>query len=500
MSPKRLLLIAACMVVGVSLPSLAGPHAVEIIRAQGPFGPAPYDDAAAVLGAPATRFYDPFGPLSGAPTNGRVKLVEPAYNIAAETNGLPTPNLLLTLGAGSEVIARLDEPATNHPANPYGIDLLVFGNTFYGANGAVNDNANMNTLALTGGAFSERLKVSVSPGYTGQPGELPDDPETWPWHRYEGGPYGDSVFPTQAFEWDRDTESWTDTLMDFTKPVNPAMQTIIAAGGLMAADAIDFYAGAGGGTGFDLSESGFEAIRYLKVDGLDAGYSNGEMDAVSAVRPSRVGDSLTVAPQNIDSNTASLFFQWPAAPTATQLRLDFVTLDAIALVTTTAITNLAAFPALPGTPLNAVETALTRLGGSGNVNYQANVVLSAGPTYTGDGSDLLALQLNGVSWIERPFAFDAASSHLTLSGITHLSAFVVAQLAAPTLKLHATPDNVSVEFVPVPGYIHATERSTNFVTWTTLHTFTATNSAPVIIPDNAPPPGQAFYRLRLTPP
>ena len=49
-----------------------------------------------------------------------------------------------------------------------------------------------------------------------------------------------------------------------------------------AADAIAAYDGSGGGTGFDLDESGYDWIQYIKVEGT-SDFSGGEIDAFSDV-------------------------------------------------------------------------------------------------------------------------------------------------------------------------------------------------------------------------
>ena len=46
------------------------------------------------------------------------------------------------------------------------------------------------------------------------------------------------------------------------------------------------YEGAAGGTGFDLKESGFQWIQYIKIEGG----STPEIDAVAAVDPGQCGD------------------------------------------------------------------------------------------------------------------------------------------------------------------------------------------------------------------
>ncbi|HLP76652.1 MAG TPA: hypothetical protein VK327_06985, partial [Candidatus Paceibacterota bacterium] len=209
-SAVSMAVLAGSLLIALTPHSAAlSPYAVEVISAQGPFGPTVYGDTNSVLGAPATRYYDPSG------GSRRVKLVEPAFNVASDTNGLITPNLVLTFNAGSQLIVRFDHPVSNNPANPYGIDLLVFGNTLYGA-GFVNDATDMNTRSLGGsssGSADDAVAISVSPGYTSLPGEDANDPSTWPWYRYAFGPYGDTGFPTQAFKWNRTAASWTDEVM-----------------------------------------------------------------------------------------------------------------------------------------------------------------------------------------------------------------------------------------------------------------------------------------------
>ena len=230
---------------------------------------------------PSTDFYDPWGEWSGGTTERRVKLVEAAYNLDVAQSH----KLITTLQEGSAIIVRFEQPIRDNPAHPYGIDLLVFGNAFYAASGMVTDGTDLNSLMLAGAGFFEPTKVSVSPSYTGRPGQDPTDRETWDWDRYDTGPYADSAFPTQAYAWDRATSTWSSELMDFTKPVNPTLNTRLNSGDtspLSGADAIEFYDGSGGGTGFDLAESGFIAVQYVKVEGLPD-YRGGEIDAFSSV-------------------------------------------------------------------------------------------------------------------------------------------------------------------------------------------------------------------------
>ncbi|WP_054689319.1 VPLPA-CTERM sorting domain-containing protein [Desulfosarcina cetonica] len=215
-----------------------------------------------MLGKPSTNFKN-----SGFdPATGRVKLVEPAWNV-----GLNDEKLITTLNTGEYVTVKFDHQVEDDPLNPYGIDLLVFGNPFYVGSGFVSDLSNMEDYMLVGGAWFEQLVVSVS-----QDGEE--------WYTYDSGPYCDSAFPTQAYLWDSENEQWTDTESDFTKPVDPDLADTLLAGGMSAADAIALYDGSGGGTGFDLAESGYDWIQYVRVEGIE-GFSGGEVDAFADVAP-----------------------------------------------------------------------------------------------------------------------------------------------------------------------------------------------------------------------
>lgn len=266
----------------------ASPYATELVSfSESLTGSSLYNDPNAVLGAPTTNFANTWGSASEA----RVKLVEPAYNV--DLNG---DKVITTLNTGQSVVVGFDHQVENDANNPYGIDFLVFGNSFYTGSGTVSDASNMNTYMLSGGGtfngggYFENVVVSVSQGpeYVGQ------DPSEWTWYTFSNGPYGDNPYPTNAYLWDADSATWTDTLSDFTKPVNPdVFDSLIGQSGVSAAEAIAAYEGSGGGTGFDLDDLynlygvSLDWIQYIKVEGID-GYSGGEIDAFADVAASPV--------------------------------------------------------------------------------------------------------------------------------------------------------------------------------------------------------------------
>lgn len=260
MSNVRWCILIALVVSVSTVKADFSPFATELVDYSSTLtGSSLYNDPYAVLGKPSTQFQNTWGT---APT-ARVKLVEPAYNV-----GLGGEKLITTLNEGQYVTVKFDHQVMDDPMNPYGLDFLVFGNAFFVGSGSVSDATNLNNYTLTGGLFAENMKISVSQ-------------DGLNWYTYDNGPYGDSMFPTNAYLYDGVNAQWTDTESDFTKPVDPTLTTGDFAG-LTAAEAIALYNGSAGGTGFDLAESGFGWIQYIKVEGV-SGFSGGEIDGFADI-------------------------------------------------------------------------------------------------------------------------------------------------------------------------------------------------------------------------
>ena len=261
-------------VIMLASPAFASPFATEVVSYSSTLtGKSYYNDPNAVLGAPAANFRNG----SATAQIRKTKLVEPAWAV-----GVNGEKLITTLNDGQEIVVKFDHQVMSDANNPYGLDFLVFGNSFYTASGSVSDATNMNTCMLSGGGafngagFFENVVVSVS-----------QDGLTW--YTYSSGPYGDNAYPTNGYLWDAANASWTNTLSDFTKPVNQDLfSALLGQSDVSAADAIAAYAGSGGGTGFDLDDLyalyGVQLswIQYIKVEGI-TGYSGGEIDAFADV-------------------------------------------------------------------------------------------------------------------------------------------------------------------------------------------------------------------------
>ncbi|MCC7293199.1 MAG: hypothetical protein IT449_14155 [Phycisphaerales bacterium] len=222
-----------------------------------------YNDPESLLGEPTRTFIDPF---SGDVF--RASVVSAAVN--RDEQGRKT---VVTLRRGEFIKVRFDEPVEDDPRNAFGVDLIVFGNAFFPADGIIDPDSDMGAVSIIGGAFSEPVTVAVSTSGMGDPFSHPEE-----WHVFDAGPHADGLFPTNAFLWDECAGAWAAEA-DFCQPVDPALGNGDFVGG-SAAEAIGLYGISGGGTGFDLAASGFESIQYVYLTS-----EGGEVDALADVAP-----------------------------------------------------------------------------------------------------------------------------------------------------------------------------------------------------------------------
>lgn len=472
------------------------PYATRLMQARGPFGATPYDEPAAVLGPPTRWFYDPWAVFSGREAMRRPSVVEaPFYR--ASPNGSP---LLLTLSDGSRVIAEFDPPLTNDPAHPYGVDFLVFGNAFYVADAAVSDDTSLAALRLTGGWFAEPLLVSVSPGFTGAPNEREDDPDSWPWYTYESGPYADTAFPTQAWVWDHAAGRWSPEPADFTVPVNPALSELWAGGGWLATDVMKLYGRSAGGTGFDLTPSGFAAVRYVRVEGRAPDRADGEVDAITRVRPLTLGEGLWILPRNVADGQAVLWFHTPAHPARWAVQLRLLRLNQPVWVSAQPAPQEPGPVPGPGCEMARVHLDLRPFFEDTPLAWEAEVRLRLPETYSGDGRDLdLWIQeAAGGTWRRRDFRYEDDPTALGVSLPGPATTLVVTRIRPPSLEGIPSPQGLWFEFVAVPGWRHVLERTTDWQVWTVVREEILGEATRVRWQDAQAPAELAFYRLRLS--
>ncbi len=204
---------------------------------------APYNVPTMALGSPERFTGEGVFPSAVTPFN-------PPFN----------PDEIVSIGAGGWLTVAFDEPVVNDPLNPFGIDLLIFGNAFF-IDASYPDGV---ALGLFGGSRAGRVEVS------------PDGNE---WRDIFGvQPVG--MFPNMGYADITDPYSLVAGALptDFTKPVNPAFDPF----GKTYAELVSGYAGSGGGVGIDLASTGFAAISYVRISNAGGMFS---IDAISDVAP-----------------------------------------------------------------------------------------------------------------------------------------------------------------------------------------------------------------------
>jgi hypothetical protein len=219
---------AVCGVLTSTVTTSAGPDpwADRVVSFTPGNDPTPgFADPAAALGEPS-RFTG-VGSFPGAVT---------PFNPPFDSDQL------VSLGAGGELVVAFDEPVRNDARNPFGIDLLVFGNT-----GFIDGSFPTGVVAGVFGA--EGGSISVSP-----------DGSTW----FDvSGVMADGLFPTLGYQ---DLAGPYDPMAgavptDFTRPVDPSFDPIGASFG----EIVQAYAGSGGGAGIDIGPLRLSEISFVRV-------------------------------------------------------------------------------------------------------------------------------------------------------------------------------------------------------------------------------------------
>lgn len=248
---KRLLVVIM-LIIGMVTSSTGAAWATSsyatTLVSQSGFNGGMYADPNDLLGPPLTSVYDTW---SNATI--KISMVYPAWE----------DNAITTFNANQTAVIAFDHNVVNNIDGP---DFIVFGNAFFTMDGWVTDTTDMSTAILKGGAFTEPVTVHVSA-------------DNVTWHTFSNGPYGDDIFPTQAYEWNAATSSWGAAL-DFTKPVPEGTDWNDFKGKSVATVIEDYYEGSGGGTAFDIDDlpNPPAFIRYVKFTG-----TGGEIDAVSDI-------------------------------------------------------------------------------------------------------------------------------------------------------------------------------------------------------------------------
>lgn len=238
-----------------------------------------YTHAAAALGRPTV---DTTGDATAIQESNRVAVI-PAYPAFRSFE-------LVSVGLDGELVLSFDHPVEDDPANPFGRDVVVFGNEFQPlgnqaqwADGDPDDFIFANTLAS-----HEPGVVSVS-----------QDGSTW--FTFTTGPQADTFAPTLGRRYDPTrpdpalgpSNAWWGLPTDPRWPLDPAVTTNDLAG-CTVADVCRAYGPSAGGAAFDISslplpvdpDTGHKWFRYLRVQPAEP-WVVPEVDAVADVAPAK---------------------------------------------------------------------------------------------------------------------------------------------------------------------------------------------------------------------
>ena len=191
------------------------------------------------------------------------------------------------IATNGRLTLEFEQPVTDDPDHPYGVDFLVFGNALQGIqSGGYWTNGDPQGVTLSGTITYETARVSVSPDGTN-------------WFAFSGGPYADGFAPTLGRVYDTNAPAafagwdnrWWGAPTDPALPLDPrlAVSNFV---GMTLADVARRYRGSAGGTPYDLAdlpdlpadpETGRKTIRYVKIE--RGGKSFPEVDAVCGVAP-----------------------------------------------------------------------------------------------------------------------------------------------------------------------------------------------------------------------
>jgi len=212
----------------------------------------PFDDASTALGEP-TRFTSDDANFGGATTP-----LQSAFR----------NDEIVSIGYGGSLTVSFDEPVTDDPDNPYGIDLLIFGNSFlFGSFFGPAPDFSFLPDATVGGVAAEGGKV-----------ELSDDGINFVTVTNVDA---DGLYPTYAYTDLLDPFPTTAGSIptNFTKPVNPALDVVDKTFAEVLAD----YNGSGGGAGIDIGAWGFSQITFVRLSNSLNATSVPEVDAFADV-------------------------------------------------------------------------------------------------------------------------------------------------------------------------------------------------------------------------
>ena len=175
---------------------------------------------------------------------------------------------IVSIGVNGSLTVHFDEPVTDDPNNPFGIDLIIFGNT------GMFDNAW--PAAIVGGVFSD----------DGGTIEVSANGKDW---FTVTNTFADGLWPTCGFV-DSEPYDGVEGIVEtyFTLPMDTRL-TLDDVMGLTSDELKMYYGNSGGGNGIDIAETGLSEISFVRIS---AGAKlSPEIDAIVDVTAQMLGDA-----------------------------------------------------------------------------------------------------------------------------------------------------------------------------------------------------------------
>jgi len=241
---KAVAAISFAVIMTSSLNAFASPYGSSVISyVEGSNAQAGYTDPTAALGSPARV-------TAGWPSGDTDVTM---FNSPWQTTEA------VSIGAGGSLVLAFDHQVVDDALNPFGIDLLIFGNTSF------SDVSYPDGIA--GGTWSEPGLISVS-----QDGSL--------WYDITSVS-ADDLFPTQGYTNTSGPYAADGTVeSNFLMPVDPSIDW----NGKNYSQLLALYDGSGGGAGVDISEVGLDWIQYVMISQSSTDTWSTEIDAISDVQ------------------------------------------------------------------------------------------------------------------------------------------------------------------------------------------------------------------------
>ncbi|MEY3143394.1 MAG: hypothetical protein RLY21_1887 [Planctomycetota bacterium] len=274
--------LLACVLAALPRASYAdSPFASSVISyAPGSGAVAGFTNPAVALGSPERFTGEGLFPQAVTP-------FQPAYR----------PNEVVSIGVGGQLTLAFDHDVVDDPRNPFGADLIVFGNAFF------TDSSF--GLGVVAGIAAEGGTISLS-----------EDGIEWVTVK---GRAADGLFPTVGYLDALPFSTVAGTVeSDFLRPVDPSI-TINDCVGLTYEQLLEVYDGSGGGVGIDLAAHGLARARFVRITGPSALGTSPEIDAIADVAPAAAagdldGDGIVGA-----ADLATLLASWGTSDAAADL-------------------------------------------------------------------------------------------------------------------------------------------------------------------------------------